>query len=102
MRALYIALAHVISELRYLHYGLSAVLAFAGLKMIVPDQWVHVPPLISALVILVCIGAAVAASLWSRARTAPGARPKPRPPRPGEPAAPGSARDPGMAPRDAL
>ncbi len=57
LRALYIALAHVITELRYLHYGLAAVLAFAGLKMIVPDSLVHVPPLASAAVIVVCIGA---------------------------------------------
>lgn len=83
LRALYIALAHVISELRYLHYGLAAVLAFAGLKMIVPDRWVHVPPLASALVILVCIGAAVAASLWSRARRRKHEQ-KPRSPGPGE------------------
>jgi tellurite resistance protein TerC len=68
LRALYIALAHIISELRYLHYGLAAVLAFAGLKMIVPDRVVHVPPLVSAAIILVCIGVSVAASLWARGR----------------------------------
>jgi tellurite resistance protein TerC len=68
LRALYIALAHVISELRYLHYGLAAVLAFAGLKMIVPDTWVHVPPLASVAIIVACIGVAVAASLRARSR----------------------------------
>jgi tellurite resistance protein TerC len=68
LRALYIALAHVIAELRYLHYGLAAVLAFAGLKMIVPDTWVHVPPLASVAIIVVCIGVAVAASLIARSR----------------------------------
>lgn len=68
LRALYIALAHVISELRYLHYGLSAVLAFAGLKMIIPDTWVHVPPLASVAIIIVCIGIPVAASLRARSR----------------------------------
>ncbi|WP_224246237.1 TerC/Alx family metal homeostasis membrane protein [Hyalangium gracile] len=68
LRALYIALAHVISELRYLHYGLAAVLAFAGLKMIIPDSVLHVPPLASVVVILVSIGVAVIASLRSRAR----------------------------------
>jgi tellurite resistance protein TerC len=73
LRALYIALANVISELRYLHYGLAAVLAFAGLKMVVPDAWFHVPPLASVAIILVCIGLAVAASLRARAR-----RPGPR------------------------
>lgn len=83
LRALYIALAHVISELRYLHYGLAAVLAFAGLKMIIPDRWVHIPPLLSALIILVCIGAAVIASLVSRSRQRKRGQ-KPRPPGPGE------------------
>ncbi|MDY7229810.1 TerC/Alx family metal homeostasis membrane protein [Hyalangium rubrum] len=68
LRALYIALAHVITELRYLHYGLAAVLAFAGLKMIVPDHWIHVPPLVSVAVIVGCIGTAVIASLQARAR----------------------------------
>jgi tellurite resistance protein TerC len=68
LRALYIALAHVISELRYLHYGLSAVLAFAGLKMVIPDSWVHVPPLVSVGIIIACIGAAVIASLRARPR----------------------------------
>ena len=68
LRALYIALAHVISELRYLHYGLAAVLAFAGLKMIVPDSWVHVPPLVSVAIILLSIGISVVASLGARAR----------------------------------
>ncbi|MBN1208113.1 MAG: TerC/Alx family metal homeostasis membrane protein [Myxococcaceae bacterium] len=68
LRALYIALAHVISELHYLHYGLAAVLAFAGLKMVVPDSWVHVPPLVSVAIIVACIGLAVAASLWARAQ----------------------------------
>jgi tellurite resistance protein TerC len=68
LRALYIALAHVISELRYLHYGLAAVLAFAGLKMIIPDAWFHVPPLASVAVIIVSIGVSVAASLRARSR----------------------------------
>jgi tellurite resistance protein TerC len=68
LRALYIAMAHIITELRYLHYGLAAVLAFAGLKMIVPDSVVHVPPLVSVAVIVVCIGISVIASLRSRAK----------------------------------
>jgi tellurite resistance protein TerC len=68
LRALYIVLANVISELRYLHYGLSAVLAFAGLKMVIPDKWLQVPPLVSVAFIIVSIGLAVAASLRARAR----------------------------------
>jgi tellurite resistance protein TerC len=68
LRALYIALAHIITELRYLHYGLAAVLAFAGLKMIVPDSVVHVPPLVSAAIIVACIGLSVVASLRARGK----------------------------------
>lgn len=78
LRALYIALAHILSELRYLHYGLSAVLAFAGLKMLVPPAWVHIPPLVSVAVIAVCIGVAVWASL--RARRASERKHPPGPP----------------------
>jgi tellurite resistance protein TerC len=84
LRALYIALAHVISELRYLHYGLAAVLAFAGLKMIIPDSWVHVPPLASVAIIIVCIGIAVAASLRARSRQRRQEQ-KPQGPHPGAP-----------------
>ncbi|HVG57218.1 MAG TPA: TerC/Alx family metal homeostasis membrane protein [Hyalangium sp.] len=84
LRALYIALAHVISELRYLHYGLAAVLAFAGLKMVIPDTWVHVPPLASVAIIIVCIGIAVAASLRARSRQRRHDQ-EPKGPRPGAP-----------------
>jgi tellurite resistance protein TerC len=65
LRALYIALAKTVHELRYLHWGLAAVLAFAGLKMILSD-WVHVSPPLSVAIIVVCIGLSV---WWSvRAR----------------------------------
>jgi tellurite resistance protein TerC len=66
LRALYIALSRSIAELRYLHYGLAAVLAFAGLKMLVPERWVHIPPLASVAIIVMCIGTAVWASLRAR------------------------------------
>jgi tellurite resistance protein TerC len=68
LRALYIALAHVITELRYLHYGLAAVLAFAGLKMVIPDSVIHVAPLVSVAIIVACIGVSVIASLRARSR----------------------------------
>jgi tellurite resistance protein TerC len=91
LRALYIALAKSIAELRYLHYGLAAVLAFAGLKMIVPDTWVHISPLLSVAIIVVCIGASVWASLRARKKelprrgpTTPGTPERKRPQGPGE------------------
>lgn len=40
LRALYFLLAGVIDLFRYLHYGLAAVLAFVGVKMII-EFWYH-------------------------------------------------------------
>lgn len=62
LRALYLALAGYLTRLNYLHYGLAAVLAFAGFKMVAHD-WVEIPPLISILIIVACIGITTAASL---------------------------------------
>ena len=69
LRALYVVLAGALADLRYLRVGLSAVLAFAGVKMLI-TKWVHIPPLLSVGVILACIGTAVVASLVHRRRAA--------------------------------
>ncbi|MBI3184970.1 MAG: TerC/Alx family metal homeostasis membrane protein [Myxococcales bacterium] len=71
LRALYAALSRTISELRYLHFGLAAVLVFAGLKMLAA-RWVHVSPMLSVAIILAMIGAAVIASLRTRRAWASG------------------------------
>ena len=63
LRSLYVVLAHTIAELKFLHYGLAAVLAFAGGKMIAAYYGYHISPLISVGVIIALIGAAVVASL---------------------------------------
>ena len=60
-------MAHTIAELRYLHYGLAGVLAFAGLKLIA-DEWIHVPPLLSVGIIGALIGTAALASVRARRR----------------------------------
>jgi tellurite resistance protein TerC len=77
LRALYIALAKTVHELRYLHWGLAAVLGFAGLKMITSD-WVHVPPLLSVAIIVVCIGTSVMVSLHARKKLRRSMRAAPR------------------------
>jgi tellurite resistance protein TerC len=77
LRALYVVLAGALADLRYLRVGLAAVLAFAGVKMLV-TRWVHIPPLLSVAVIILCIGAAVTASLVHRRRQK--APPTPAPP----------------------
>jgi tellurite resistance protein TerC len=65
LRALYVVLANALHGLEYLRFGLSAVLAFAGTKMLVAS-YVKVPPLVSVLVIAMCIGAAIVASVVAR------------------------------------
>ncbi|HZI14930.1 MAG TPA: TerC/Alx family metal homeostasis membrane protein [Myxococcus sp.] len=61
LRALYLLLAGTVGKLRYLHYGLAGVLAFAGLKMVL-EPWIHVPPLLSVGIILALIVPAVVIS----------------------------------------
>jgi len=61
LRALYVVLLGALARLRYLKYGLSAVLAFAGAKLLAAP-WLTISPPVSVAVIALMIGAAVAAS----------------------------------------
>jgi len=67
LRALYVVLVGAIAELRYLRYGLSAVIAFAGAKMLVAP-WIAITPILSVAVIAVMIGVAVVASVAATRR----------------------------------
>ena len=67
LRALYVVLLGALTDLRYLKYGLSAVLAFAGAKMLAAP-WVTIDPLTSVGVIAVVIGTAVVASVMATRR----------------------------------
>jgi tellurite resistance protein TerC len=69
LRALYIVLAGALADLRYLRFGLAAVLAFAGAKLLL-SAWIHVPPLVSVGVIAGVIGLAIALSLRANRRDA--------------------------------
>jgi len=62
LRSLYVLLAASLAELRYLHFGLAAVLLFAAIKMLLAD-WVAIGPLVSLAVIAVLLGVTVGASL---------------------------------------
>ena len=64
LRSLYVLLAASLAKLRYLHYGLAAVLLFAAIKMLLAD-WVSIGPLVSLAVIAVLLGATVGASLMA-------------------------------------
>jgi tellurite resistance protein TerC len=67
LRALYFLLAGVMNLFRYLNYGLSAILIFIGLKMLVHHWW-EIPPWQSLLVIVFLLGASIVASLIAARR----------------------------------
>jgi TerC family integral membrane protein len=75
LRALYFLLAGVMGLFRYLHYGLSAILVFIGVKMLLHDV-VHINPLVSLLVILALLATSIAASLVAAQREAEAASPE--------------------------
>lgn len=62
LRSLYVALAGMLDQSHYLHYGLSAILGFVGLKMLFMDVW-PVPISVRLSVVAGIAFGAVAASL---------------------------------------
>jgi tellurite resistance protein TerC len=62
LRSLYFLLARLLTTLRFLHYGLAAVLAFAALKMIAAP-WLDISPLLSLAVIVTILAVTVLFSL---------------------------------------
>lgn len=67
LRALYVVLIGLLRRVQYLSYGLAAILAFAGVKMLLP-HWLEIPPVLSVTIIVALLGATVLASLWPRRR----------------------------------
>jgi tellurite resistance protein TerC len=63
LRALYFLVAGGMDRLHLLNYGLAAVLAFVGVKMLLEAVHVEVPIWLSLLVIVVALGITTAASL---------------------------------------
>jgi tellurite resistance protein TerC len=62
LRSLYILLAAMLSRLRFLHFGLAAVLAFAALKMLLSARF-DIGPLLSLAVIATLLALTITASL---------------------------------------
>jgi tellurite resistance protein TerC len=54
LRALYFVLSGLIQRLRYLHYGLSVILTYIGLKMLLSD-YVHILPALSLAIVLLTL-----------------------------------------------
>lgn len=65
LRSLYFLLAHLLTRLAYLHYGLAAVLAFAAVKMLAA-HWVEISPMLSLAVVVGMLGVTVALSLMKK------------------------------------
>ena len=79
LRALYFLLADVIDRFHYLKLGLSVVLVFVGVKMLLADVY-KVPVGVSLAIIVAVLGAAVVTSLvWPRPAGHPADRPTSNP-----------------------
>jgi tellurite resistance protein TerC len=68
LRSLFFLLAHMLRKLRFLHFGLAAILAFAALRMLAA-RWIEVGPLTSLAVILAMLAVTVAISLIPQSKT---------------------------------
>lgn len=67
LRALYLVLADVVADLKYLHYGLGALLIFVGAKMCL-SSFVHIPHMISLAITVTILAGAIIPSLVVRRR----------------------------------
>ena len=63
LRSLYFVLAGAMDRFTYVNFGLAALLVFIGCKMLL-EPFLTVPILASVAVIVVVIGASIAASIW--------------------------------------
>jgi tellurite resistance protein TerC len=68
MRALYLVLADLLSGLKYLRYGLGAILVLAGTKMFV-GGFLHVPHWVSLSAIALVLTASIVPSLVAKRRS---------------------------------
>jgi tellurite resistance protein TerC len=70
LRSLYFLLAHLLAKLRFLHYGLAAVLAFAALKMF-SAQLYEIGPLTSLAIIVSLLSITIVLSLLAKSPPQP-------------------------------
>ncbi|MFC6644844.1 TerC/Alx family metal homeostasis membrane protein [Granulicella cerasi] len=69
LRSLYVLLAAMLKSLRFMHYGLAALLAFAAVKMLAV-HWIEIGPLASLGVIAVVLAITVGTSVAFRQKQA--------------------------------
>lgn len=68
LRAMYFLLADLIHRFVYLKAGLSIVLVWVGIKMIVSHAWFKIPTALSLGIVIAIIAVSIVASLWSTRR----------------------------------
>ncbi|HYJ34279.1 MAG TPA: TerC family protein [Candidatus Binatia bacterium] len=76
LRSLFFALSSVMGRFHYLHYGLSAILVFVGLKMLLSSVY-PIPTLASLAVVALLLAVSVVASFLWPAKTKPAASASP-------------------------
>lgn len=67
LRSLFFALSSLLDLFEYLHYGISAVLVFVGMKMIL-SHYYPIPTELSLAVVATILVITIIASLWKRKR----------------------------------
>jgi tellurite resistance protein TerC len=70
LRSLYVVLIASLEKVRYLHYGVAAVLAFAAFKL-VTHEWIPVAPMVSVGIIVVILTTTVLVSLYAARKDKP-------------------------------
>jgi len=65
LRSLYFLIAHLLTRLHLLHYGLAAILAFAACKMLAAP-WIDIGPVLSLGIIVTILGVTITASLVAK------------------------------------
>ena len=66
LRAMYFALAGILKLFKFLHYGLSAILVFIGVKMLLSDTPYSIGTVQSLVVVFALLVVSVSASLIVR------------------------------------
>lgn len=62
LRSMYFLLANAVSYFAYLKYGLSVILIYVGIKMLI-QHYLHIPTLISLTVVVLVIGGSIVLSI---------------------------------------
>lgn len=62
LRSLFFALSNLMPLFHYLHYALSFILTFIGVKMLI-EHWVHIPPVVALIITATALVVAVIGSL---------------------------------------